>query len=150
MERQLGYSIQMQAIIFVAAIIILTAVLYIAAEWRILDKAGEKGWKALIPFYNVFVAHRITGMSHVWFISEVITWVVGFVLQTVPAIPRPLAAVFIAAAGIFTIICEFIHAIRLCNCFGKGTGFKIGMILLPGLFMMIIGFGKSEYQKPNH
>ena len=26
----------------------------VIAEWRILVKAGEKGWKSLIPFYNLF------------------------------------------------------------------------------------------------
>ena len=64
------------AFIVVLGLIVLAAiVLYIVAEWRILTKAGEKGWKSLIPCYCIFVSHHIVGMSHVWFIIEAITWV---------------------------------------------------------------------------
>lgn len=33
---------------------IIVSVLFFVAEWRIFTKAGEKGWKALIPFYIIF------------------------------------------------------------------------------------------------
>ncbi len=138
------------AFIVVLGLIVLAAiVLYIVAEWRILTKAGEKGWKSLIPFYCIFVSHHIVGMSHVWFIIEAITWVAEFLFELF-SFPEPVVFWFGIATGIFTLVSELIHVIKMCNCFGKGTGFKIGMALIPEVFFMILAFGKAEYTKPKH
>ena len=131
-------------IILIALIVLLTV-----AEWKILTKAGEKGWKSLIPFYNIFVSHHIVGMSHTWFIIEVIAWIIEFVLELIK-MPEPVVLAVGIAVGIFTLVSELVHILKMCSCFGKGTGFKIGMILIPELFMLIIAFGKSEYKKPDH
>lgn len=135
--------------IIIALAAIAVAALFIVAEWRILTKAGEKGWKSLIPFYSIFVSHHIVGMGHIWFILEVITWVAELVFELVK-LPEPVVVAFGIATGIFTLISELIHVIKMCDCFGKGWGFKIGMILLPNLFLLILAFGKAEYQKPSH
>lgn len=132
-------------LIAVAAVI----TLFVVAEWRILKKAGEKGWKALIPFYDVYVSHHIVGMSHVWFVLEVIAWVCEIVIEIVK-FPEPVVITFGIATGAFTLLSEIIHVLKMCNCFGKGKGFKIGMILIPNLFTLILAFGKSQYTKPEH
>ena len=36
-------------------VILVVAVLTIIANWRIFTKAGEAGWKSIIPIYNLFV-----------------------------------------------------------------------------------------------
>ena len=36
------------------------AVLGIVAMWKIFEKAGEPGWAAIIPFYNLYVLFKIT------------------------------------------------------------------------------------------
>ena len=33
--------------------------LAIIAYWRIFVKAGEEGWKAIIPFYNAYTAMKL-------------------------------------------------------------------------------------------
>jgi len=38
-------------------------VLQYVAMWKIFVKAGEKGWKALIPIYNLVVMFKIIGIS---------------------------------------------------------------------------------------
>ena len=123
-------------------------VLFIAAEWRILTKAGEKGWKALIPIYNIYVSHHIVGMSHIWFVLEICTWIVEAIFESVRVIPGWAAIAFGIPTLIITILSELIHIIKMCDCFGKGTLFKIGMILVPNLFTLIIAFDGSKYQAP--
>ena len=117
-----GFEFGAAVILFIASIVIYVALtaIYIISEWMIFKKAGEKSWKALIPFYSVFVSHHIVGMSHVWFIIEV------------------------------TLVSGVVHAIKLCNCFGKGTRFKVGLILIPEIFMLILAFGKAQFTKPEH
>ena len=45
--------------IFLLAIIALTLV----SLWFCFKKAGEKGWKALVPFYNYYTLYKISGMK---------------------------------------------------------------------------------------
>lgn len=129
-------------IIAVIVVVVMFALL-VAAEWKIFQKA-------FIPFYGVYLSHEIVGMHHAWFIIELIIWIAEVVFELIPIIPQPVAIVFGIVVGIFTIISELIHIIKMCDCFGKGTGFKIGMCLLPSLFFMILAYGKAEYHKPEH
>ena len=50
MEYNVQYSTQSPvASLFTIALVVLV----IVALWKIFEKAGEPGWKALIPFYNI-------------------------------------------------------------------------------------------------
>ena len=62
-------------------------ILYAVAQFKLMTKAGEKWWKALIPFYNVFTAHHVVGMSHVWFVLEIFCWITEIVLEVFHGIP---------------------------------------------------------------
>ncbi len=39
-------------------------------------------------------------------------------------------------------------SIKLARAYGMGTGFAVGLILLPSIFHMILGFGDSTYYGP--
>ena len=130
-------------------ITIAVVLLFVASEWRILSKAGEKGWKSLIPFYGLFVSHHIVGMSHIWFILEIVAWIAELVFEIIK-FPEPVVFWFGIVVGAFTLLSEIVHLIKICNCFSKGIGFKIGTILLPNIFLLILAFGKAEYKKPKH
>jgi len=51
-------------IIFFIAI----AVIMIASFWKIFEKAGEAGWQAIIPIYNIYVLLKIVGKPGWWLI----------------------------------------------------------------------------------
>jgi len=93
--------------------------LMVAAGWKIFIKAGEPGWAALIPIYNVIVLLKIAGKPAWWIILLLIP-VVNFVIS------------ILVAAG-------------LAKNFGKGTGFVVGLVLLPFIFYLILGFGSAQY-----
>jgi hypothetical protein len=96
------------------------AVLMIAALWKIFVKAGEPGWAAIIPIYNLVVILKIVGRP-VW-------WIVLFLIPFV------------------NLIMGFIVAFDLAKVFGKGAGFALGMIFLFPIFYPILGFGSAKYQ----
>lgn len=118
------------------------------AQFKLFTKAGEKGWKALIPFYNMFVSHHLIGMSHIWFILDIVFWAAEVALAFISGTPRLLEDVFFSVALVVTIISEIIHIIKLCYCYTKNELFGIGLFLIPPLFSMILAFGKSEYNPP--
>lgn len=113
----------------IIAIGIAIVVLQIVANWKLFTKAGEKGWKAIIPFYNTAILYKISGMS---------PWLVLLYLGMF----IPVVNVFVAIA--FTVL-NLYQPINLAKGFKKSTGFTVGMILLPFIFNLILGLGKSEY-----
>ena len=94
-------------------------ILMIIAQWRIFSKAGEPGWASLIPIYNLYVLYKITWGSGI-----------RFLLLLIP---------------LYNIILAIQTNIRLARAFGKDDGFAVGLIFLPGIFMLILGFGGAQY-----
>ncbi|AFC23083.1 DUF5684 domain-containing protein [Saprospira grandis] len=47
---------------------------------------------------------------------------------------------------ILPIIPIFVVPIEIAKRFGKGTGFAMGMIFLPFVFLPLLGFGEANYQ----
>lgn len=92
------------------------------AFWRIFTKAGEAGWKALIPIYNVIVLLRIVGRPWWW-----------------------LLLYFVPIVGLVLLV---IVVNDLSKSFGHGPGFTIGLLLLPPVFALILAFGDSAYTGP--
>ena len=118
------------------------------AQWRLFRKAGEKGWKALIPFYSMFVSHHLIGMRHIWFILDIIFWAIDLVLEFVQGTPVWIEETFFAIAIILTLISEILHIMKLCYCYTKRELFGVGLFLLPPVFSLILAFDKSEYHPP--
>ena len=131
--------------------IILTILYYLMltiAQYRLFQKAGEKGWKALIPFYSIFVSHHLIGMRHIWFILDIIFWTIELILEFIEGTPLWIEETFFSVALILTIISEILHIMKLCYCYTKTELFAIGLFLLPPVFSLILAFDKSEYHPP--
>ena len=97
-------------------------VIGVIAGWKIFTKAGQPGWAVIIPIYNVLVLLRIIGRP--WY------WIFGFIIP------------------ILNIVVGIVVALDLAKSFGRGTGFGIGLWLLPFIFGLILGFGPDTYQGP--
>ena len=94
-------------------------VFYIVAFWKIFEKAGQPGWAAIIPIYNVYVYCKVAGRPG-W-------WVVLFFVPIV------------------NIVISAIVAIDVARHFAKSTAFGIGLWLLAFIFGPILGFGSATY-----
>jgi len=107
------------AIIFlIIELAIMVAV--VAGIWKVFVKAGQPGWAAIVPFYNIYVITQIAGRP-AW-------WIVLFFIPIV------------------SLIAAVILMIDVAKAFGKGTGFGIGLALLGIVFFPILGFGDATYQ----
>ena len=131
--------------------LILSLLYYVAltvAQWKLFTKAGEKGWKALIPFYNLFVSHHLIGMNHIWFILDIVFWAAEVVLELIEGTPLWIEEAFFSVAIVLTIISELLHIFKLCYCYTKSELFGIGLFVIPPLFSLILAFDNSEYNPP--
>jgi hypothetical protein len=107
----------------VTVIYLILLVILIVAGWRIFTKAGEAGWKVLIPIWNTLVVLKIVGRPWWWIL-----------LLLIP---------------IVNIVIWLIVAINLARSFDRSTGFGVGLWILPYIFGLILGLGSSTYRGPD-
>ncbi len=114
--KQLGPA----SLIFVIFILI--------GQWRVFEKAGESGWKSLIPIYNLCKLLDISGRSWLGIFT--------FILLFIPII-----------GWIMFLVYWFNTYAELSRRFGHSSLFALGLMLFMPLFMMILGFDTSEYEE---
>tara|TARA_Y100000768_G_scaffold223442_1_gene168617 strand:- start:263 stop:610 length:348 start_codon:yes stop_codon:yes gene_type:complete len=112
----------MEALALIILIYIAIILLIIISQWKIFTKANKPGWASLIPIYNGLVLLQIIGKPWWWLLLFFIPFV------------------------------NLIFAIWMTNLlaksFGKDEGFTFGLILLPLIFLPILGLGSAKYLGP--
>lgn len=93
--------------------------LLLVSFWKVFTKAGQAGWKSLIPIYNVIVMLEIADCPLWWFLMFMI-----------PVI------------NLFFIVVMYI---KLAERFGKGVLFGFGLCLFGFIFFPILAFDDSVY-----
>lgn len=97
-------------------------VLFVAAVWPFLNKAGQPGWTALIPFVAAFFIVRAAGLSAWWTL-----------LYFVP---------------IVNIVFAIIVALRLGKGFGHGAVFSVFLRWLFALIgYFILSYSSNTYDR---
>jgi hypothetical protein len=94
-------------------------VLMLAGTWKTFAKAGQPGWAAIVPIYNMIVLLQVAGRP-IWWIILAFIPIVSLILLVIP--------------------------FDIAKKFGKGTGFGLGLLFLPFIFYPILGFGDAQYQ----
>ena len=126
--------------------------LSIIALWMIFVKAGEKGWKCLIPIYNAYILYTIVWKGSVLWKLLLFTFVSTIAGTFLLMAEAPLAIILGALLLLSMVIVLVVVQVKFCNrtakAFGKSTGFAVGLFFLSSIFMCILAFGKSEYQGP--
>ena len=120
---------------------------------KIFEKMGEKGWKAFVPIYNIYVLSE-----HIWerklffayLILSVLSTAYDFIpeLDILDIITNPIWFL-LAFVGIFIVISVIILDFMLCAAvsreFGRKIGTTIGLFFLNFVFIPILGYGEAEY-----
>ena len=88
-------------------IILAIAIVQLIGMWKVFTKAGEAGWKCLIPIYNIVILFKISGIS---------PWLVlCYLLTIIPFVG------WIVMLGL-----QIYLAINLSKAFGMGSGLPVG------------------------
>ena len=133
------------------------AVLYAIVFWKIFTKAGEDGWKALIPIYNLIILLKITGKPLWWLIFFLIPIGISIINSMAKASAALSGDVYAPGALFLSLIiigsiCAFVFHMWLYNMisksFGKDEGFTVGLVLLGFIFFPILAFGDARYIGP--
>lgn len=117
------------ALMVYLVIILAISIIQIVAMWKLYTKAGEKGWKSIIPIYNLVILFKISGLSP-WLIFV-------YFAAIIPIIG------WIAPIALTAYLCY-----KLAKSFGKDGAWAVGLYFLAPIFYMVLAFGKSEYVGP--
>lgn len=121
--------------------------LQIVAYWRIFTKAGEPGWKSIIPVYNVAIQFKIS-----WSITAFWVLIAAVIGQGIlgPFMEKSeTAGAVVALLGFLIGVIHIISSFKLAKCYGRGFFFGLGLCIFPTLFKLILGLGESRYVGPN-
>ena len=94
----------------------------VASMWKVFVKAGQPGWAAIVPIYNLIVLLKIAGKPSWW--------------------------LFLFMIPVANFVVAYLVIVSLAKSFGKGTGFGLGLLFLGPVFYPILGFGDATYVGP--
>ena len=204
--------------LMITSVIIFTGgeyVLFSLGYMKCMQKAGEAGWKAWVPFYSDYIMYKIVGLNGglvaVKIVSTITAWItivcsmlfmgdtfdllddlyeevnessytntINSIYEkknrdnnstrniysntntsskelktkyksslngiTGNSIALSVISMFNSLFSIGTFVIGIFFAIKIAKSYGLGGGYIAGMILVPWIFILIIGFGKSEYK----
>ena len=96
-------------------------IVWAVAGWMVFVKAGQAGWKSLIPIYGAVVFLRIIGRPGWWVLLLCIPFV--------------------------NLFLSLVLCIDLARAFGKGGGYAAGLAFLTPIFLLMLAFGDAQYQR---
>lgn len=127
-----------------AMFFVLSYLLEVAACWRVFEKAGQHGWKSLIPVYSSYIRYCLAWRP-LWFWVSGALLVGTFALGAAPVEESVKSTVSFVLGTAGTLI-HLASSFRLGRVFGRGALFSLALALFPPLFTLILGFGGSQYQ----
>ena len=144
---------------------VLSYALSIVGEWILLEKIGEKGWKALLPFYRTYLLFRIFWDRKIYFlylaltvillICAVYTLMATILAMTILVMGYSIqegqllfSIVLLLGLSIATIVMQWKLYRKISARFGEGKLFTFGLLLFPGIFLLVLGLSsRYEYQE---
>jgi hypothetical protein len=104
------------------------SLLFLAAvaigRWKVFEKAGQPGWAAVVPIYNLIILLRVAQRPRWWVI-----------LYPIP---------------FFNVIPLVIVPLDIARYFGKSALFGAGLIFFGSIFYPVLGFGSAQYWRPTY
>ncbi|GAB3606888.1 hypothetical protein GCM10027413_22970 [Conyzicola nivalis] len=111
------------ALALVAAILVVNYLLVAIPLSAVFRKTGIAPWKAWVPFYSTYTWLRLGGQSGHWVWASLVPY-----------------------GGVVTSVFLYLGMHRTGRAFGKESGFVALGILLPWVWLSILGFGRAEYR----
>ena len=138
-----GFAGGMFATLGIFAVLVSVAlyVLQIIGWWKIYTKAGEAGWKSLIPIYFYILYKICWETKYFWY-----TLAAALLSGIFSGIGGTICTLLSGLLSIAILVLTIMQNYKLAKAFGHGGGYTVGLIFIPWLFVLLLGFGSSEYQ----
>jgi hypothetical protein len=90
----------------------------IGGVWKTFSKAGQPGWAAIVPIYNLVVMARIAAV--------------------------PMWTLLLFFVPVVNVLTSLVYDMRVAARFGRSPLFGFGLFFLPFIFWPVLGYGSSR------
>lgn len=122
--------------IFLVVLVLLAiayAVFAIIGNWKLFVKAGQPGWKSIIPFYSTYTLCEMVGLNWYWFL-----------LALAPTIISVLGIDSLTFVGsIATVFANVMICYNMAKKLHKDTGWIVLAVIFNGFVLPIMGYSKN-------
>lgn len=101
--------------------------LQIIANWRIFTKAGEAGWKSIIPIYGDYISYKIAWQPAYFWLTLILGIISSYLQGTLEISESLTVYMLVILIKIILVVISIMYSIKLARAFGRGTGFAIGL-----------------------
>lgn len=112
------------------------------AKFIILKKAGDKGWKAFIPYYGDYTMYKLTWNTKMFWVALALNVATYFI----PVDATGFLSILSLALSICIIVVYAKRSYNIARAFGHGVGFAIGYLFLGSIFRVILALDNSVYR----
>ena len=123
--------------------IVLGILAYLASAIGLLkmfDKAGEKNWKAWVPFYNTYILFKLCWKKDYFWaipIGCVLVAIIGNIRVGSVWATVILVIICLVLSALFVLECFL--AYHIARCYGKSWPWVVGLIFIPCVMYIILG-----------
>ncbi len=116
----------------------------------LFQKAGQKGWYALVPLYNSYITDRVT-VSRAPMTGAILGIFCGLLSLLMPGwlasqfTDKGRLILSLIPFGACMLVTSAIVCANMAEVFGKPDLFGVGMFFLPFVFWPLLAFDKSAY-----
>lgn len=122
-------------------------VITIIGYWKLFEKAGQPGWKSIIPIYNEYCIYKIGWNGGIYWLNLLLNALSGFFLYQMGVEQVIIWVLLSLLVSVLALILRVVFCIKLAQAYNKSGAFAIGLILFYPIFMLILAFGDGEYVK---
>ncbi len=123
-------------------------VLLVIARWKMFQKAGEAGWKSIIPVYSTYISFKICwGTAPFWALVAMAAFAGAFAGTSAPA-DYPMLGVLVALLYCAIAVVGLVMLYKTSLAFGHGIGMALALLFFPNVATLVLGFGSSRYVGP--
>ena len=126
-----------------------------AGLYKTFEKMDEPGWKGLVPFYNTYIMFKKVWDLHHFYLF--LLTLAGIVLAEFLAVAGMVMAdngsyfllifsmmlLFVCLVAVMVI--NVMLDVRLAKAFNKNGWFAFGLIIMPAVFYLILGFDDEKF-----
>lgn len=128
-EEAVAGGLAAGVVLFLVLIGLVLGAINIVAMWKVFEKAGVEGWKAIIPVYNLWVLMEISGKPGWWALLNLIPY----------------------AGGLVFLVLYIMAMLELAKRFGKDSTFAVlGLVIFSMVGFLMLAFGDAKYSGTPH
>ncbi len=144
-----------KALIILAIAAVVSLLLRVFSRWRLLTRAGLRGWTSLLPVYGSYAAFRAFWSRRAFGVSLALNLcflgvAAGFAKYRSGLGEAGCVACAIGLTALFAalIACGALLQQKTAAAFGRGGAFAAAITLLPAPFGLYLALAKGAYARP--